>query len=281
VRFDVAPELRLFGESVRAAIGAWEAPLVPELGTWVDDRDDGLAERLAAAGWQTLWEGGDLGAVVAGGLELGRAVVPLCVVDEAALGAPLSVGGRIRHGEEAESCAVSLPGWGLAVGRPDRDRVREPTLDGTGTVSAAIADVVALAPADADARWSTWTAASLAYSAGLARAALDAAVRHARAREQFGRPLAALPAVQARLADSALAVGGLLLTAWQAATPSDDRFRRAPALAWSGRACRDVTVSAHQVHGAVGFALESGLHRYYRRAKAAQVWADAVCQACE
>jgi alkylation response protein AidB-like acyl-CoA dehydrogenase len=34
------------------------------------------------------------------------------------------------------------------------------------------------------------------------------------------------------------------------------------------------------VHGAIGFALESGLHRFYRRAKATQVWAAAVCREC-
>jgi alkylation response protein AidB-like acyl-CoA dehydrogenase len=41
-----------------------------------------------------------------------------------------------------------------------------------------------------------------------------------------------------------------------------------------------VTASAHQAHGAIGFALETGLHRYYRRAKAVQVWAAAVCREC-
>ena len=51
----------------------------------------------------------------------------------------------------------------------------------------------------------------------------------------------------------------------------------AAALVWAGSACRDVTAAAGQVHGAVGFALETGLHRNYRRAKSVQVWADAVC----
>jgi alkylation response protein AidB-like acyl-CoA dehydrogenase len=30
------------------------------------------------------------------------------------------------------------------------------------------------------------------------------------------------------------------------------------------------------VHGAIGFALEGGIHRHHRRAKAVQVWTDAV-----
>ena len=293
MRFDVASELRLFGESVRESVADWEAPREPDLSAWLDDRDDELGARLAQAGWQQLWESeSGLDAVVAGGLELGRGIAPICTVDEATLGAPLSVAGRIRHGSGAGTCALPLPDFGLAVGRPDGERRRERTLDGSGTIVAPIVEVERLAPEDAEARWSSWTAATLAYLAGLAQAALEATVEHARRREQFGRPLGALPAIQARLADAAVAVDGLALTAWRAATPLDgpggdgkppsdtlSQGRVAPLL-WAGRACRDVTLSAHQVHGAVGFALETGLHRYYRRAKSVQIWAAAVCRAC-
>lgn len=278
MRFDVAPELQLFGESVQTAIGGWEPLREPDFGAWLDDRDAALAARLADAGWHELWEAEDLGAVVAGGIALGRAIAPVCVVDEATLGAPLGVGNRIRHGAGTDSCAVPLPDWGLALAAVGERRT-ERTLDGSGTV---VADVRAPTRLDdASKRWSAWTAATLAYLAGLGGAALDAAVAHARAREQFGKPLAELPAVQARLADAALAVDGLTLTAWRGAAPSDTLSPgREAALLSAGAACREVTASAHQVHGAVGFALESGIHRYYRRAKAVQIWAAAVCRAC-
>ncbi len=284
MNFDLAPELRLFGESVRAAVGDWAPPREPELATWLDDRDDELTARLAAAGWSELWAG-ELGPVVAGAFELGRAVAPICIVDEATLGAPLASGSRIRHGLRTGTCAVPQPGWGLALANPSGERTQEPTLDGTGTVTATLVALEPFAPAYAEARWVAWTAATLAYLAGLANAALEDALSHARSREQFGRPLAAMPAVQARLADASLACDGLVLTAWQVAAP--DRApsvnltqARASVLLWAGAACRDVTASAHQVHGAAGFALETGVHRYYRRAKAVQVWADAVCRAC-
>jgi Acyl-CoA dehydrogenase, C-terminal domain len=276
VRFEVAPELRLFGQSVRAAVGDWEAPREPDLGTWLDDRDAGLDARLAEAGWSELWTAAPE-AVVAGALELGRALAPICTVDEATLGAPLSVAGRIRHGVDAETSALPLPGWGLAPGRPSRMR-QERTLDGSGTVRAEIAQGDPLA--DADARWTAWTAATLAYLAGLAAASLDATVEHARAREQFGRPLAALPAIQARLADASLNVDALELVAWNACAAAADAQWRTATLLWAGTACRDVTLSAHQIHGAVGFALETGLHRYYRRAKSVQAWAAAVTREC-
>lgn len=280
MRFDVAPEQKLFAESVRTAVGGWEPSREPNLGVWLDDRDDALAGRLVEAGWQGLWEEVDLEAVVAGGFELGWAIAPVCLLDEATLGAPLALGGRIRHGIETSVCAAPLPGWGLALARPAGPREPELTLDGSGTVLATVEELDPLASTSAETRWAAWTAATLAYLAGLAGAASEAAIAHARAREQFGRPLASLPAVQARLADAALAVDALALTAWQAATAFGDPSRGAPALLWASAACRDVTASAHQVHGAVGFALESGLHRFYRRAKAVQVWAAAVCREC-
>lgn len=282
MRFETSTELRLFGESVRSAVAGWEPPNEPKLGTWLDDRDDALADRLAGAGWDELWkEEGDLGAIVAGGLELGRAAAPVCLVDEATLGAPLTIGERVRHGATAAMCAVPGPHWALALGHSAPGRSAEQTLDGTGTVVVAVEDVAPLASNEAEARWNAWTAATLAYVAGIAESAFDAAVRHAQTREQFGRPLSTLPAVQARLADAALAVDGLLLTAWRAAAPDRaSSASHAPALLWAGAACRDVTASAHQVHGAVGFALETGLHRYYRRAKAVQSWAAAVCREC-
>ena len=253
MRFTTVPELELFAESVRGALAGWEAQLEPVFGEWQDDRDDALAERLAAVGWGELWGDSELlGPAVAGGIELGRAVAPLFLVDEATLGAPLAIGGRVRHG------AGSVEG-----GEP------EPTLDGTGTLRG----VEPALPTD-PARLHVWGAVTLAYLAGLADGALEKAVEHARSREQFGAPLAALPAVQARLADSALARDGLLLSAWSAADP-DASFPR-DSLAWAGGACREVTAHAQQVHGGVGFALEGGIHRFYRRAKSVQVWVDAV-----
>jgi hypothetical protein len=84
--------------------------------------------------------------------------------------------------------------------------------------------------------------------------------------------------VQARLADAALAVDGLTLLAWAAATDEDGGLRTAELL-WAGAACGGMTASAHQVHGAVGFAVETGLHRLYRRARALQTWAAAACAA--
>jgi hypothetical protein len=208
---------------------------------------------------------------------LGRAAAPLHLVDEATLGAPLCVEGRARHGRGATALAVPQRGGGLALGVPSGDSRAEPTLDGSGTVLVEIASWSGLEPVAAAACWRAWNAATLAYLAGLAAQALELTVAHARSREQFGAPLSTIPAVQSRLADAALAVDSLALLAW-ASTASDAGVQDGE-LRHAGAACSEVTASAHQVHGALGFALESGIHVYHRRARAVHSWAVAVCDA--
>ncbi len=271
MRFVVAPELELFAESIRGVLADWSPPLEAVLGEWADSRDDALAARLAELGWSELWSDPELlGPTVAGAVELGRAVAPLHLLDEATLGAPLAVGGRVRHGVGMPEAAFAVPNGGLALG-PIGDGEREPSLDSVGTL--VVATNSGPPVDDATARWRAWNAATVAYLAGLADGAVAQTVEHVRSREQFGAPLAALPAVQAKLADAALARDGLLLAAWSLAA-GESAAR--DVLAWAGGACREVTAIAHQAHGAIGFALESGLHRAYRRAKTVQVWAEAV-----
>lgn len=278
MRFEVSDELALFAESVRAAIGDWSAPREPELATWQDDRDDALAARVAAAGWTELWAGDELlGAAVAGGIELGRAAAPACVIDEATLGASLWVDGRARHARDSGSLAAPVRRGGLGLGPHSSEARPEVTLDGSGTVRVDVSAIGELEPVAAAACWRAWNAATLAYFAGLAQRALELAVEHARAREQFGAPLAALPAVQSRLADAALATDAISLLAWAAA--SSKGGLQEPELRWAGAACCEVTAASHQVHGAVGFALETGLHVYYRRARSVHAWTTAACAA--
>jgi Acyl-CoA dehydrogenase, C-terminal domain len=272
MRFVVEPEHALFAESVAGAIGDWEPVLEPRFGTWWDEQDEALERRLADTGWMELWEAPELlGPAVAGAIELGRAIAPLSLVDLATLGAPLWVDGRVRHGAGHGLVAALLDDGSLGLAPPQSPEP-EPTLDGTGTMRTAIPPPPALT--DAPARLHVWGAVTLGYCAGLAEAAVAVALAHVTAREQFGAPLGSLAAVQGRLADAALARDGLLLAAWAAADPAAE-FPGA-ALAWAGNACREVTAEVLQVHGGIGFALESGVHRFFRRAKTVQVWTDAV-----
>ena len=212
MRFDVSHELALFAESVRAAIGDWAA------GARARVRQRGRTtattsspRRLAEAGWGELWADDELlGAAVAGGIELGRAVAPICLVDEATLGAPLWVDGQSApRAARPSRSQLAARGGGLALGPPDvRGAARGHSRRlGNGARRAERVGQLAgrgrrvLARLDGgDAR---------ATSQVSRERALELAVEHARTREQFGAPLAALPAVQARLADAALATDGL------------------------------------------------------------------------
>jgi hypothetical protein len=280
VIFEPSPEERHFAESVRAAIAGRQPPLEPELGTWLDDRDDVHAMRLHEAGWSELWVDLELlGAAVAGGFELGRVCAPACLLDEPTLGGVLAIDGRARHGAGAARLAVPSPDGGLVLATSSGEPVFEPTLDGSGTVRVGVANVDRLEGREARARWRAWTAVTLAYLAGLAAEALDRSVEHVRTREQFGAPLAALPAVQGRLADAALAVAGLELLARAASKAESEEGLDRPALLWAGSSCCEVAAAAHQLHGALGFALETGLHSLSRRAVSMRVWGAAVCAA--
>jgi hypothetical protein len=276
VRFTVDPDVELFAASVRGSVGDWAPPTEPAFGTWWDERDDALAERLAAVGWSELGTDPDLlAAAVAGGIELGRALAPLCLLDEVTLGAPLAVEGRVRHPQAGARAAVVAEGGALLWTSPLGEGLEpEPTLDGTGTMRGAPS--VGAPADDAEARCLAWGAVTLAYLAGVADAAVEQAIAHVSTREQFGAPLGRLPAVAGRLADAALARDGLALLAWAAVS---DPARGLDALPWAGAACREATAQAVQVHGGMGFALEGGIHRHYRRAKTVQVWGDAVLAA--
>jgi uncharacterized membrane protein (UPF0136 family) len=276
VRFETAAELRLFADSVRGAVGGWEPPREPDFGTWWDEHDEGLAVRLAEVGWDGLWTDGELlGAAAAGGFELGRALAPLSLVDGATLGAALGVAGRARHVGASGGMVAHVGASGVILASA-AEPAREATLDGTGTVLVVVGSG---APAeDGEARLRTWSVATLGYLAGLAARSLEETTAYVTTREQFGAPLAALPTMQGRLADMALAVDGLELVAWEAVA-GGGRALPSASLRWATAAAREVTASAHQAHGGVGFALETGVHRAYRRAKSVQVWVAAVLDA--
>ena len=222
MRFDVPSRARSFAESVRGDRRLGAAARAGARGLAGRPRRR-ARRRVWQRGWSELWAGAARRGR-RGSIELGRGGAA-SLVDEATLGAPLCVEGR-RGTSSARRWRFRRRG-GLALGRR-RPRPRaEPTLDGTGTVRVDVGDRASSSPCR-HACWRAWNAATLAYLAGLAGAALELAVEHARTREQFGAPLAALPAVQSRLADAALATDAMTLLAWAATERRRPPGRRAP-----------------------------------------------------
>jgi alkylation response protein AidB-like acyl-CoA dehydrogenase len=114
--------------------------------------------------------------------------------------------------------------------------------------------------------------ASLAYITGAAERALEMTVTHAKAREQFGRPIGAFQAVAHRCVDMRVDIDACRFLAYQAAWALDAghsaELEVAAAKAFGNDALRRIFMHAHQVHGAVGFSTEHDLQLLSRRAKA-------------
>jgi alkylation response protein AidB-like acyl-CoA dehydrogenase len=134
--------------------------------------------------------------------------------------------------------------------------------------------------------WDAWQDVMLdgvillaAQAVGGARAALDLAVDYAKTRHQFDKPLGAFQALAHYLADAATAVDGAQTLAWEAAWARAEGLpveRLAPmAKLYAGQTFRDVTGTAVQIFGGVGFTVDFDIQLYFRRAKSLQLnWWD-------
>jgi alkylation response protein AidB-like acyl-CoA dehydrogenase len=108
---------------------------------------------------------------------------------------------------------------------------------------------------------------------GAGRALLEASVRHARVREQFGRPVGAFQAVKHRLADVAIGLEfarpllGAAAAALAGDGPTAGRDVSAAKVACADAAYRAAR-AALQVHGAIGYTAEHELSRFLLQVRA-------------
>jgi len=113
---------------------------------------------------------------------------------------------------------------------------------------------------------------SAARAVGGGRAVLDRTVEHVKTRHQFGRAIGTFQAVQHQLADVAtsLDAAGLAVAraAWAVASGEDSARAAAIAALTAQEAFAHATVVAHQLHGGMGFVLDSPLHLWSARAVA-------------
>jgi len=134
--------------------------------------------------------------------------------------------------------------------------------------------------------WRTWDAVMHdgciflgALAMGGAQQALDITVQYAKDRHQFDKPLGAFQAIAHYLADAVTTVDGGTTLVYEAAwARAEGRSvaRLAPmAKLFACRTYRDVTATAQQVFGGIGFTVEFDIQLYFRRAKQLQIsWWD-------
>jgi alkylation response protein AidB-like acyl-CoA dehydrogenase len=107
---------------------------------------------------------------------------------------------------------------------------------------------------------------------GISQRAMEMAVEYAKDRKQFDRPIGAYQAVSHACADMLKEVEGarsLVYYAGWAAGAAPDEFPLAASMAkaYASDAGWQVTASALQVHGGIGFTWEHDLHWFLKRAK--------------
>jgi acyl-CoA dehydrogenase len=110
--------------------------------------------------------------------------------------------------------------------------------------------------------------ARTAQIAGALDGALERSIAYANERVQFGKPIGKFQAVQQNLAifaEEAAAVNCAGQAAARALDCGDATFEIAAAKLRANRAAQNGAALAHQVHGAIGFTQEYGLHRWTRR----------------
>lgn len=118
-----------------------------------------------------------------------------------------------------------------------------------------------------------------AQSVGMARAALEAAVRYAKERETFGRPIIEHQAVSFRLADMATALDAARLMVWRAATLKDAGKpclkEASMAKMFASEMAEKVCSDAVQIHGGYGYLSDFPVERIYRDVRVCQIYEGA------
>jgi acyl-CoA dehydrogenase len=116
-----------------------------------------------------------------------------------------------------------------------------------------------------------------AQAVGLAQAALDLAVGHARRRTQFGQPIAQFQAIQAKLADMATELHAARLLVYSAARRKDAGASRVTlessmAKLFATEMAHRVVDQAVQIHGGAGVLRGSPIERLYREVRAPRIY---------
>jgi len=115
-----------------------------------------------------------------------------------------------------------------------------------------------------------------AQALGIAQAALDESVKYAKEREQFGKPIGRLQAIQWMLADMSLKVEAARCLVYRAAWLKDSGMpygkEAAMAKLYASKIAREVANDAVQIHGGYGYTKDYAVERFYRDAKVTEIY---------
>ena len=283
-------------ERVREAAesGAYDAALLSELcelgwpGIAIGEQHGGqglglvelcvLLEELGYAGTATPLLSTALAAVViqeAGSPEQQATWLPRLAAGEVtgALGvAEDGVAELVADGADAAVIVLIEDGAGRIV-TPDRAEI-EPvaSIDPTRHTARVTAQGGEPLPGDVDAAIAKAAVAVSAELVGVCQRALDMSVEYAKDRKQFDTPVGAFQAVAHKCAVMLKLTEGARAAAYAGAWAADASPELLPeaasiAKAAASEAGREVTASAIQVHGGIGFTWEADVHWLFKRAQ--------------
>ncbi len=115
-----------------------------------------------------------------------------------------------------------------------------------------------------------------AAGVGVARAAMEAAIKFTKERQQFAQPIANFQGVQFMLADMAIKIETARLSVWHAAWLTDQKlpysYASAIAKAYGSDVAMQVTTDAVQLLGGYGYMADYKVEKYMRDAKLLQIY---------
>jgi len=108
-----------------------------------------------------------------------------------------------------------------------------------------------------------------AQSIGVAQGCLDEAIKYAKERKQFGRPLAKFQAISFMIADMATKLAAAKELVYNAAILKDKNDPQAGmycsmAKYFASETCNEIAGKAIQIHGGYGFTKDYKVERFYR-----------------
>jgi len=115
-----------------------------------------------------------------------------------------------------------------------------------------------------------------ALAVGIARAALEASIEHAKERKQFGQSISEFQGINWKLADMAMEIDAARLLAYRAADLEDRGLpfttEAAMAKAFASEVAMKATTEGIQIFGGYGYMMDSAMQRYFRDAKITQIY---------
>jgi alkylation response protein AidB-like acyl-CoA dehydrogenase len=116
---------------------------------------------------------------------------------------------------------------------------------------------------------------SAAFALGLGRAAFERTLAYAKQRVAFGQPIGKFQGIQWMFADMALELEAAKLLAYQAAWRADQALpyitEASMAKLYATELATRIANNAVQIHGGIGFMMESDVQRFYRDCKLMEI----------